>query len=276
MSGVRVILFLVIVTVISGLAIAQAERSDVGAEAGAEAQDYAALGGTYPTIAYLGDSNIWTAGEMVDCEKSWATWLTRGLNPHVVRNYARSGATITNTVNTVAAPGHYTELLNDTNTIYNQAIRLRMDIREGKIPVPDLIIVGGGTNDAWFADHRPGLFETDDEDVLSGINASTLPSEATTLLKSLSLIDAVLRDVAPEADIMYVGPSLTTKAPDERIRKVNDYMELVVGAVKLSESELIDPKMELRNPDMTVDGVHTSVKGARRIGEYLLGIMMEE
>lgn len=237
--------------------------------------EYDCIEGNYATVAFLGDSNIWLAGDSLNGKRSWATWVTQALHPCTVRNYARSGATICNTVNTIAAPEHYSELLNDTNTLYNQAYRLRMDVKSGKLPVPDLIIVGGGTNDGWFSSRRPGLFDTESEAALSKITSATPPAEATTLQRSLRLINEVLREAAPDAEIVYVGPPLTLKTSEDVIHKVNEYVDMAGKAVDLSESGVIDLKQEGRKFDKTYDGVHTSERGARGLAEYVLDWLIE-
>lgn len=229
-----------------------------------------------PAVAFLGDSNTWTGGDDCSGARAWSHWLVERLHPRFARSFARSGATLCNTVSTPPAPSHYTELLNDTNTFYNQALRLRLAVECGAMPVPDVIYVSGGTNDAWFADRRPGLADADDG-ALPEVSSAALPSQAPTLRRSLRLILALLRDVAPEARIVFVGPAFTIKAPKARISAVTDIIAEVAesegcGMVRLDTTAVIDPDVELKGWLNTLDGTHTSVRGAREVARMIPSI----
>jgi GDSL-like Lipase/Acylhydrolase. len=110
-------------------------------------------------VVMLGDSNTFIGGD--DCSKpqGWNKWFKDLMNPISCRSYARSGATWTETPNTVYDINEYTEVLSDNNVIYNQVSRLLADVFDTKTqPVPDLILIMAGTNDLWFADKRPEPF----------------------------------------------------------------------------------------------------------------------
>ncbi len=222
------------------------------------------------SVAFLGDSNIWIGGDDCGNPSSWSGHLVRLGGFRRSRSFARSGATITNTAATRADTVHYSELLNDTNTLYNQALRLNGTVRRGELENPDIIIVSGGSNDAWFQSWRPGLFD----DPQIEVTEFTSPAEATTLKSSLLLVIRLLRSVNPDSRIVVVGPPFMTKASPEAISKVNDEMERVandegVVMVRLDRSELIDPEVESEKFTFTTDGVHTSPGGAERIAAYV-------
>ncbi|MBD5176444.1 MAG: SGNH/GDSL hydrolase family protein [Bacteroidales bacterium] len=224
-------------------------------------------------IAFLGDSNVWLGGD--DCSRpdSWSHWFAAASDADVVRSFARSGATITNVATTPADTLCYTELLNDSNTLYHQAIRLNGAVERGEFPSPDLIILYGGSNDAWFSDRRPGLFCGAGE--ARDISAATLPGEATTLRSSLGLLTSVLRKGNPRSEIVVVGPPYMTRTSRESIKAVADVMqEFAEGEglqiIRLDTDSLINPDVEKRSFTLTRDGAHTTPDGARLIGEYVI------
>lgn len=227
----------------------------------------------YDTVVFLGDSNIWIGGEDCSGKRSWAYWVTQGLNPDVVKSYARSGATIGNTRLTAIDPDHYSELLNDTNTLYNQVVRLRRDINNGAIGVPDLVIIGAGVNDAWFADRRPGSLKIQPGQMRLSFNCP--PSDATTVQMAMSVILSGLADYVQPDHIVIVTPPLTTKTSPERIdsvtrciRSVADKESRIVEGRNCIDEECL--KREYKKFQLTTDGVHTSEAGAQKLGQYIL------
>ncbi|MDE6271798.1 MAG: SGNH/GDSL hydrolase family protein [Muribaculaceae bacterium] len=234
------------------------------------------------TIAFLGDSNLWLGREDCSNEAAWSYWMadaarrvSRGDSTELqTRSFARSGATLTNTIATPADTTLYSQLLDDANTLYNQALRLNGAVERGEMGSPDIIMVYGGTNDAWFADRRPGLFDSIPDSRLAQITPETSPAEASTLRESLILLLRLLRNQNPESRIILVGPPLTIKAPDQRIHGVTDIMEEIsrkenLQMIRLDSPDIIDPELEAKQSTLTIDGVHTSPLGAQRIGYYI-------
>lgn len=224
------------------------------------------------SIAFLGDSNLWLGGD--DCRNptSWGHHIVKDGAFDRARSFARSGATITNTSVTRADTVHYTELLNDTNTLYNQALRLNGAVMRNEMRSPDLIIVSGGSNDAWFQDRRPGLFEK----YQGKIDIKMKPEEATSLRSSLELVIRMLQSVNPDSRIVIVGPPYMTKASPEAVGRVADVMEETALAeklqmIRLDRRDLIDPEVEARQFTLTRDGAHTLPEGAKLIGDFILG-----
>lgn len=192
----------------------------------------------------------------------------------IARSFARSGATLSNVASTPADTTLYSEILDDANTLYNQALRLNGAVERGELPSPDLIILYGGTNDAWFADRRPGLFDTLPSGCLNLPDLQTRPGLSTNLRASLGLLLRLLESANPDSRIIFVGPPLTIKTPDERIHRVADIMEETalrenIQMIRLDSSDLINPVVENEQFTLTTDGVHTSSSGARRIGNYV-------
>ena len=224
-------------------------------------------------VALLGDSMTWIGGD--DCENpmGWTYYFKRKLQPASIYMYARSGATITNTVNTRKDPKAYTKVLDDDNVIYNQAIRLKEDVEAGKVSLPQLVIIYAGANDAWFASKRPGSTETD-LTALENIKPTDMPSQATTLGKSLALIVKIIKEVLPESEILVVTPLEMTKVSAEKIHRLSDNIESVakrLGCEVLRADREVEVRhsVEKRKFTNTKDGVHTNEQGAKLLSDAI-------
>lgn len=222
-------------------------------------------------IAVLGDSMSWIGGEDSDNPIGWTYHFKKALTPGSIKIYARSGATITNTVKTQRAPEAFSNVLNDDNVVYNQAIRLRNDISAGKIKAPSLVIIFAGTNDVWFAKRRPG---SGDPAInrLKDVSSNDSPSSRTTLGESLALAIKNVREAAPNVEILLVTPVEMTKSPAAKTRAISDNIETVgkkLGCGVLRADKLVDIRhdVETRQFTNTTDGVHTNSKGAALIAD---------
>ena len=224
-------------------------------------------------VAILGDSMTWIGGD--DCENpvGWTYYFKKELKPASIYIYARSGATITNTVNTHKDTQAFTKVLDDDNVIYNQAERLKEDLEAGKITAPDLVIIYAGANDAWFTSKRPGSYDTD----LTGlgkIGADVVPSQATSLGKSLALSVKIIRQILPLSRILIVTPLEMSKVSAEKIHNLSDAIETVasrLGCDVIRADREVDVRhsVEKRKFTYTKDGVHTNEKGAALLSESL-------
>lgn len=222
-------------------------------------------------IAFLGDSNTWTGHDDCSGPKAWSYHLVRNLNPDSCRSFARSGATWTNNAATVADLQHYSEVLDDRNVLYNQVLRLVKAVDEGSFSTPDFIFLCAGTNDAWFAKRRPGIWTENVEQAFARpLPTSLKPSEAVSLASSARLVLSMLRERFPDARIIVVGSPYTVRASREAIDRVVDTLQQVcmrqgVECIRIERTCGIDPEKERKNFDLTVDGTHTSTKGAWQI-----------
>lgn len=233
--------------------------------------------GVHPyDVVVLGDSNTWIGGDGCNQEKGWTRWFKESFSPTSCRSYARSGATWSNTRLTVHDEADSTDVLGDQNVIYNQVRRLQTSCRRGSQPVPDLILVAAGTNDAWFAQRRPGLLEKTTDEVF----ADTASLSAMAPSAVLSLAGAVRQDCEllqaefPDATIVLLTPMQCTAAPAEAIEQVGDIIEecairLQVGVVRQDHKGCVRRNEELRQKHNTTDGIHTSVEGAKCMGAML-------
>ncbi len=195
----------------------------------------------------------------------------------LMRSFARSGATWTNTITTHLDTAAYSERLDDNNVMYNQAMRLIGAVKRGDLPSPDVIILSAGTNDAWFKARRPGIFDI--KELTDSMSYTTLPSERTTLVGSLRLVLNLLNHELPGAAMVLITPPYTDRASKEDINIVSKYISEIgcsigIPLVALNTLSGIDPGREHRKPYLTTDGTHTSPEGAKIIASIIYNALM--
>ena len=227
-------------------------------------------------VVILGDSNTWLGGDDCSKPKGWNTWFNKAFGPASCHSYARSGATWTNTVNTKRNTLEDIGKLGDDNVIYNQICRLQEAVGKGIQPVPQLIIIAAGINDAWFIDQRPkALSQTADEafatdDVTTGRAVNTI----LTLASSIRYGCELLRAAYPEARLVLLTPAQATKVTPQLLEQTASVMEgcaqkMGIDVIRMDRESDIRLSQEKRKPTLTSDGVHTNEEGARRNG-YLV------
>lgn len=214
------------------------------------------------TVAFLGDSNLWIGGDDCSRPQSWSYWFCRMMNPAAARSYARSGATWTHTTETVIDTAFYSEVLAANNVIMAQAERLTGDVEAGRFPAPSVIFMAAGTNDAWFAERRPGLWDD-------------TPSTPTTLTGSITATVKRVREAFPQARIVLLTPPPTAATTPQRIERVSNIIASTaesagVEVVRLDTLSQIDPQSEKRKPRFTTDGTHTSADGGKLIASVVI------
>lgn len=226
-------------------------------------------------VVILGDSNTWIGGDNCDKPQGWNYWWRNAFEPRSCRSYARSGATWTNTATTRRNLSEDIAILGPNNVIYNQVCRLIAAADSATQPDPQLIIIAAGTNDAWFARKRPGLW-ADNPRSLNPSNMETQrPSQATSLARSVMLSCALLRNRFPHAKIVLLTPLQTTATSEANITRVGDMIEqcgnaLDLPVIRLDRDGGIVAADEKKAPRLTTDGTHTSIEGARTVAAILL------
>jgi hypothetical protein len=226
-----------------------------------------------PSIIYIGDSNLWIGGDDCQKEKGWSYHYNRMTDSRGV-SYARSGATWTNTINTVADTSYYSEVLSDNNVIYNQVLRLEEDYRNGKYQKsPEVIFISAGTNDAWFKDKREGIFSKTCEEALSEDNEimNKKLSELCSLAESVYRVLLELNREFPNSKKVLLTPPPTTATSIANIKHVSDIIDLcgkMAGemVIRLDDDQHID----------TYDGTHTTAIGARHIANVVYNHLTSE
>ncbi|MDE6511361.1 MAG: SGNH/GDSL hydrolase family protein [Muribaculaceae bacterium] len=229
-----------------------------------------------PRIALLGDSMTWIGGDSCQNPTGWSHILKESGIASAIDVYARSGATWTNTTATRRNPDHYTELLHDDNVIYNQTVRL-IERADTSDTIPDLIILFAGANDAWFADKRPGIFDSNDKE--AAYTSSTDPSKVTSLKGSVRLVSDILSARFPDAILLFVTPLQMSKTDKDTIFKVSDIIEMTASekghpTLRADKDTGITHDQEALSPVYTSDGVHTNPKGARILGDYMTNFIL--
>ena len=224
-------------------------------------------------VVLLGDSNTWLGGDSCDNRRGWSWWFCSCYHPATCVSYARSGATWTNTPSTVRDITGYSETISDNNVIYNQIYRLVDAVRTGVQPMPELVVVMAGTNDAWFCTKRPyALSETADEAFSRTLPASA--SEAVTLASSVRLACDILMRELPSSRIVLITPMQSVSAGSDAIAAVSAIIadcgqRIGLPVIRLDTDGCVKADTERRHRTYTYDGNHTNTEGARCIGEYI-------
>lgn len=212
--------------------------------------------------------------------ESWSYWFMQQVQPATCYNYARSGATWTNTAETIRFAMDSSAVVSDNNVLFNQVVRLLRNSMLG-MPDPDVILIMAGTNDAWFESKRPDIWAMTVEEAFepSGEQLAKMePNQATSLAQSIRLACETLQRAYPLADIVLLTPMQSTKVPTEKIRRIADMIEscgLVLGlpVIRLDGEQYLSRSQELKQLTYTKDGVHTNVAGARRIGQKIASLI---
>jgi len=210
-------------------------------------------------VAVLGDSNTWLGGDKCDSDKGWTYWFKMVYQPDICRSFARSGATWTHAKSTRVNLDEYTEVITDDNVVSNQLERMNKAVADGSFPVPELIIIAAGTNDAWFGNRRP--------------DALTNNASPTSIRGAVADVCASISRKYPDTKVLLITPMRSPRIPDKSIKAVSEQIlevsgmqKNVIGVMRMDTEDYIDIKKETVRPSYFKDGVHTSVAGARRNG----------
>lgn len=235
-------------------------------------------------VVLLGDSNTWLGGDDCTKPKGWNKWFADEFGARSCRSYARSGATWSHTDKTRCHPEQNTGVLDDDNVIYNQIIRLRQAVESGRQPVPGLVVIAAGTNDAWFDTERPGLLARTASDALNIFTTDSVkrtePSSLTSLAEAVVYDCMMLMEDYPGVKIVILTPLQSTAIPEAKLARVTEVLQDCSAALGVSVIRQ-DVELPVRRVDekaskkLTYDGTHTSVEGARRNGHILARIISE-
>lgn len=228
-------------------------------------------------IAILGDSNTWLGGDECDKPKGWNKWFKETLKPASCKSYARSGATWTNTLNTIRNISDYSERLSDNNVIYNQIERLHNAVETGTQSVPDIVIIAAGTNDAWFQAKRPQAFAETSKEVFAISETDLLqrkPYEVLSVAASVRYSCLLVKKYFPKSVIILLTPMQTTATSLQNITKTGNIIEecarkMNVLVIRQDKISCVKRSIELRRKTYTADGTHTNSKGAHKNGVML-------
>lgn len=227
-------------------------------------------------IALLGDSITWQAISSTP-NRGWATYFNKILQFGEFVNYARSGATWSNTVSTTYNITENTGSLSDDNVIYNQFNRLLNDILNGA-KAPDYIIIAAGTNDAWYPNSRPNalsktakeVFEDESTDYLESVNIN----QCTSIAQAFRYVAEMIIANLPTTKVVICTPLQSTAFTADRNKSITEVISSCANymswnVIVQSEECGINRLEEKRGYKNTYDGTHTSETGAKMIGAYL-------
>ena len=225
-------------------------------------------------VVILGDSQSWIGGDNCDKPRGWNKWFKDMFRPASCKSYARSGATWTNTPQTIVNTEENTGVLADNNVIFNQVKRLEEALKNGSQVQPQLIIIAAGTNDAWFGKQRPQRFYKTAAEVCNENGAAITkkqPSEILTLAEAVCYNCTLLRQLCPDAMLVLLTPTYITKTPDSMVDQAAQIIDdcaamLGLQVIRMDKHSGIDSAKERKTLRLTTDGVHTSEEGARRNG----------
>lgn len=209
-------------------------------------------------VILFGDSNTWLGGDACDKRAGWSYHFSM-LDPDIrCRSYARSGATWSATKASREDIREYSEVITDNNIIYNQLRRFISDYVGETGFEPDLFIILAGTNDAWFQNRRPEIFE----------------DSPRSLASQVRLVTDLIRLEYPQAKILLLTPPQTTATTIENIRKVGDVIQttanqLGIDCLRLDSLSPIKADKERMKHYYTTDGIHTSEAGAAAIANII-------
>jgi len=233
-------------------------------------------------VVILGDSNTSIGGDGCDNPKGWNKWFRDKFAPKTCRSYARSGATWTNTCATVYDTQENTGKLSNNNVIYNQINRLRAACGKGTQPVPELILIAAGTNDAWFSEARPGAFDKTATQVFAENSGRFITDKSVcnvvTLAESVRYGCEMLMESFPDAQIILLTPLQSVQAGMAEIRKVGDIIEdcghyMSINVIRQDYGSGVYSVREKASGKFTYDGTHTSEEGARCCGYYIANMV---
>lgn len=241
-------------------------------------------------VVILGDSNTSIGGDDCSGTVAWSHWFANLFEPRSIRSFARSGATWTNTATTRRNPQENIGVLGPDNVIYNQVVRLIDAVNSGSCPTPALILISAGTNDAWFASKRPGIWDKSAEQAFAnattqGFITQRKPSTVLSLAESVRYNCELLMEAFPSAQIILLAPQQSTAVDHALLTRAADLIEesgaqMGIGTIRqdrelatyrarepqrASKGQIVTPRQRLR----TSDGTHTNAVGARRAGRFI-------
>ncbi len=232
-------------------------------------------------VVLLGDSNLSTGGDDCTGERSWSKWFKELFQPKTCVSYARSGATWTNNALTKHDTKENIARVGNSNVIYNQVNRFDEAYKNGTQPEPSLIIVACGTNDAWFQSQRPQMYaETTDKIFKLPLQDLLMKkvNQVTTLAESVRYNCEILRYHFPDARILLLTPLQSVQGTEAKIQKVGDVIEdcgkhMGIDVIRLDKICPIKAADERIKKHYTIDGTHTSVEGAKMVGEKIAELL---
>lgn len=238
-----------------------------------EASKVLAVDMTFRKTALLGDSITWLSLSS-NPERGWARYFARNMKFAELRNYARSGATWSNSATTKVDAKAYSVSTTPDNVIFNQLQRLFLDLGNGF--KPDYIVIAAGINDVWFPDARPdALARTAGEIMESEQRYSDKDvSACTSIAESIRLVAELLWQRLPDVQVILLSPMQSTSVEYSKLRQATEIIRgcadyLGWGFISQMDEIPVNRIREKWENRLTYDGTHTSELGAKVVGDIL-------
>lgn len=238
-----------------------------------EASKVLAVDMTLRKTALLGDSITWLSLSS-NPKRGWARYFARNMKFAELRNYARSGATWSNSATTKVNTEAYSASTTPDNVIFNQLQRLFLDLGNGF--KPDYIVIAAGINDVWFPDARPdALARTAGEIMESEQRYSDKDvSACTSIAESIRLVAELLWQRLPDVQVILLSPMQSTSVEYSKLRQATEIIRgcadyLGWGFISQMDEIPVNRIREKWENRLTYDGTHTSELGAKVVGDIL-------
>lgn len=224
----------------------------------------------------FGDSITWLGNDDCTGTRGWTKYLKDNSNFVSIKSYARSGATWTNTAKTVYDIQENTSNTSDNNNIFNQINRYINAIENGEDKLSNYILIALGTNDALFR-YSQSISDYDKIDNIfteQNFENNVAINTCLSLVKSIKYIADMIFNHFPEAKVVVLTPLQSASIDFYKISKCGDIIEAAAhrcswNVIRQDKECGISFMQEKRNYVNTYDGIHTSDKGAKKIGNYI-------
>jgi lysophospholipase L1-like esterase len=232
----------------------------------------------FSNIALLGDSLTWQG---IDNPKiGWFNYLSSKFADFAkLLIYARSGATWSNTPQTVYNITENTGSLSANNVIFNQMNRLIKDYQDGIISEPSAIIIFAGTNDGLFPSARPDALRDTADDVFADISTDYRTGHNINTCLSIAMayryVFEMIIEHFPDAQVVIMSPMQSTGFTKERGDAIGTILRDCAGHtssifINMANEAGVSRIVETRKGNyLTRDGIHLIQKGAEMVGDFL-------
>ena len=248
----------------------------------------------------MGDSITWLGGVNCDQARGWAKWFKDKFKPKSIKSYAWSGATWTNTVNTVATNTEIS-VLDDNNTIWQQIRRIIADVNNDVQVTPDVVIIAAGVNDVIAkhytatgesspSDHRPNLLDktaaqafSDQSTYITSASVQTI----VTLADSVRYGCEMLIQAFPSVQIILMTPLQTSYLSSSNQTTLDSVRQIIKDCAAYLSANVIEQNKvcgvyytqeypasgSSANHHNLADGLHPTEIGAKKIGSIVASIV---
>ena len=218
-------------------------------------------------ICFFGDSLSYYRDKWIDPFLSLC-----GAAEENVKVYARGYATFTNKADTVYDTESVGNTASGDNVIWNQFNRMKADIDNGAIEVPDIVFIMAGTNDALQS-----LDVGTPSEVFTAQQQSQEAQTLLTLSDSIRFVCDLLYTNFPSTKVVLITPPIMGNGATNAAR-TKVVADTIVESCKLmalpcinaaEECGIASYREQIRKEYYNEDGVHLSEKGGALFAGYM-------